>query len=113
MEVSQIMGMNIEATGLLHRVSAATVKKFAKKLFYANFVDQDDCPDAIFISCSALPSIQVLQSLEEELEADVGKHIPVLCSNASMFWHTSRAAGYQEPIEKIGKLGYMPLNHSI
>lgn len=54
--------------------------------------------EGIFISCTALRTVQVLERIEEEL----GK--PVVSSNQALFWQALRAAGYAEPVNSAGRL---------
>lgn len=58
--------------------------------------------DALFLSCTNLATLGVLQALEDELG------IPVLSSNQAMFWHALRAAGYERPVHGFGRLLAMP-----
>ena len=59
-----------------------------------------DCPeaDAVFISCTNLPSLTVIKSLEEKL----GK--PVITSNQALFWHCLRTLGLTDDIYEYGRL---------
>jgi len=54
--------------------------------------------DAIFVSCTALRALGVL----EKLEGMLGK--PVLASNHAMYWHALRLAGYADPVAGFGRL---------
>jgi len=53
---------------------------------------------AVFLSCTALRSIECIETLEEKL----GK--PVLSSNQAMLWRLLRLAGYENKIQGFGKL---------
>ena len=53
---------------------------------------------ALFISCTALRTVGIVERLEERL----GK--PVVTSNQAMFWHALRLAGYHKPIDGFGRL---------
>ncbi len=57
-----------------------------------------DEADAIFLSCTALRAIDVLESIEQT----IGK--PALSSNQCMIWDCLRSAGYQSPLEGYGRL---------
>ena len=61
---------------------------------------QVDTPDAeaVFISGTGLPTIAVLDMLEQ----DLGK--PVLSSNAAMMWLALRTARVRQPIPGYGRL---------
>jgi len=54
--------------------------------------------DAVFISCTNLPSLTVIKSLE----ADLGK--PVITSNQATFWHCLRTLGLTDKIPEYGRL---------
>ncbi|WP_434360745.1 aspartate/glutamate racemase family protein [Parasalinivibrio latis] len=54
--------------------------------------------DALFISCTNLR----VMGLIEELEQDLG--IPVVTSNQAMLWHALRLAGDCRPIYRLGRL---------
>lgn len=58
----------------------------------------DDAADAIFISCTAIRSAEVVDRLETQL----GK--PVLTSNQCMFWESLRRAGYERSVDGYGQL---------
>lgn len=54
--------------------------------------------DAVFISCTALRALGIV----EELERVLGK--PVVTSNHALYWHALRLAGYGDPIQGFGRL---------
>ena len=54
--------------------------------------------DALFISCTALPVLNILDKLENKLQK------PVLSSNQTLIWDTIRSIGYKSPIKGYGKL---------
>lgn len=54
--------------------------------------------DALFISCTALRAVEVLDEIEAVLEK------PVVSSIQAEFWQCIRAAGYEQPIEGFGSL---------
>ena len=64
----------------------------------ARFVDRRPEADAIFLSCTALPTIAVVAALEEEL----GK--PVVTSNQATLWHSLRSLGIGARIAGFGAL---------
>jgi maleate cis-trans isomerase len=63
----------------------------------ARSVDTEDA-EAVFLSGTGMPTITVLEALEQ----DLGK--PVLSSNAAMMWHALRAAGVRTPVAGYGRL---------
>ena len=54
--------------------------------------------DALFISCTALPVLNIIERLEKEL----GK--PVITSNQSLIWDTLESIGMNKNIRGFGKL---------
>lgn len=58
----------------------------------------DPSADVLFISCTALRSAEVIQSIEQRL----GK--PVITSNQVLAWHSLTLMGYPMPVEGYGTL---------
>jgi len=54
--------------------------------------------DALFISCTALPVLNILDKLEKKIQK------PALSSNQTLIWDTIRSIGYKSPIKGYGKL---------
>ena len=54
--------------------------------------------DALFISCTALPALEILDEVEKKINK------PVFSSNQTLIWDTIRSAGYESSIEGYGKL---------
>ena len=54
--------------------------------------------DVLFVSCTALPVLEIL----EEVEKKMGKI--VLSSNQTLIWDTLRSVGFKSPIQGYGKL---------
>lgn len=90
-EISTIRGLNIEKDSDMIRVRPEAIKALARS------VDSPDA-DAVFISCGALRSIDIVDTLEAEL----GK--PVICSNQAMMWDMLRLAGVDDRIAGYGRL---------
>jgi maleate cis-trans isomerase len=63
----------------------------------ARAVDHPEA-EAVFISCTGLDALDVI----EQLELDLGK--PVITSNQASFWLAFRMAGIGEPINGYGRL---------
>jgi maleate isomerase len=63
----------------------------------ARAVDADDA-DAMFLSGTGMPTVSVLELLEQ----DLGK--PVISSASAMMWHALRLAGVGQPIAGYGRL---------
>jgi len=54
--------------------------------------------DALFISCTALPALEILDDVEKK----IGKI--VLSSNQTLIWDTLRSVGYKSSVQGYGKL---------
>ena len=54
--------------------------------------------DALFVSCTALPVLEILEKVEKK----IGKI--VLSSNQTLIWDTLRSVGYKSAIKGYGKL---------
>lgn len=90
-DVANIQGLNLEKDSDMIRVRPDFIAEYAAKL---------DAPDidAIFISCGALRSLQIVGELENKL----GK--PVVCSNQAMLWDCLRLAGINDQFTGYGRL---------
>ena len=60
-------------------------------------LDMDDA-DALFISCTALPALEIIEKVEKKINRIV------FCSNQTLIWDTLRSIGYKTPIKGYGKL---------
>lgn len=58
-----------------------------------------DGADALFISCTGLRVVDLIEQIEDELS------IPVITSNQAMAWHALRLGGYDKNIAGFGMLG--------
>lgn len=90
-EVVAIEGMNLEKDSDMIRVRPDYLFDFVKEL------DQTDA-QALFISCGALRSLDIVDALEQK----VGK--PVVCSNQAMAWDVLRLAGIDDQVTGFGSL---------
>jgi maleate isomerase len=91
LDVLDIRGLNITNDSDMVRVSPSYIRDFAISM------DRPDA-DAIFVSCGALRTIEVI----EEIEAATGK--PCVASNQAMLWHCLRLAGIEDKIDGLGRL---------
>jgi len=90
-EVLDIQGLNLTYDTEIVRVTPEFIVEFATAL------DRPDA-DAIFLSCGALRSIEVI----DQIEKITGK--PVIVSNQAMTWHCLRMAGIKDEIPGYGQL---------
>ena len=54
--------------------------------------------DALFISCTALPALEIIDEVEKKINK------PVFSSNQTLIWDTIRSVGYKSPVKGFGKL---------
>lgn len=90
-EILTIQGMGIADDADMVRVTPASIAAFAECL------DRPEA-EAIFISCGALRSIEII----DMLEARTGK--PVVTSNQAMMWDCLRLAGVNDRLLGYGSL---------
>ena len=90
-EVLHIEGLNLEHDSDMVRVCPDYLEQFAVRL------DRTDA-DALFLSCGALRSLEIV----ERVERRIGK--PVIVSNQAMIWDTFRLAGILDRLEGYGRL---------
>ncbi len=90
-EILDIQGLNLAKDSDMVRVAPAFLADWAAAL------DRPDA-DAIFISCGALRSVDII----EDLEARLGKS--VITSNQALAWDALRLAGVEDRIDGYGRL---------
>jgi maleate isomerase len=90
-EVIDIEGLNLEKDSDMVRVTPNYILEFAQAVDHPR-------ADALFISCGALRSLDIV----DELEQRIGK--PVVVSNQAMIWDTWRLAGIKDQIDGYGRL---------
>jgi len=90
-EVISLCGLNLEKDSDMVRVAPDYITEFALAQ------DHPDA-DAIFISCGALRTLDVIG----EIESRAGK--PAICSNQAMIWDCLRLAGIEDRFEGYGCL---------
>lgn len=96
LEEAGITVLNLAAFGLESDLDMCRVAPDAiRRAAIASCADE---ADALFISCTALRGVEVIESLESEL----GR--PVFSSNQCLFWDALRRSGYAEPITGYGCL---------
>ena len=90
-DVLDMQGLNIASGWDMGLVSPHYLRDFAIE------IDQPDA-DAIFLSCSGLRSVDVV----EEIEQATGK--PVITSNQAQFWSALRRAGITDEVQGFGQI---------
>jgi maleate isomerase len=89
--VLDIQGLNITNDADMVKVTPDFIKEFALS------IDRPDA-EAIFISCGALRSIDVVDEIEQTAKK------PVVVSNQAMTWETLRLSNIRDPIKGYGRL---------
>lgn len=89
--VANITGLGLMTDVEMNRVTPGTLFELAVSL---------DSPsvDAVFLSCGALRSLDIVEAVEQR----IGK--PVICSNQASFWHCLRLACIDDRIDGFGSL---------
>ena len=90
-EVSSFASLNLNLDSEFANVDPNHILEISSKLETKN-------ADALFISCTALPVLNILDKLEQTIQK------PVLSSNQTLIWDTIRSIGYKSPIKGYGKL---------
>jgi maleate isomerase len=94
-KVAKMDGLDLTDNAILANVSPNVMYKLARK----NDVRE---ADAMFISCTGLDVLDIIEPLEE----DLGK--PVITSNQASFWQAFKMAGIRAPIQGYGKILSQP-----
>lgn len=90
-DVLDIHGLDITNDADMVKVTPDFIREFAL------FIDRSDA-EAIFISCGALRSLDVVDEIEKAVQK------PVIVSNQAMIWETLRLAGIRDRIDGYGRL---------
>ena len=90
-EVLSFASLNLNLDSEFANVDPNYILEISSKLETKN-------ADALFISCTALPVLNILDKLEKKIKK------PVLSSNQTLIWDTIRSIGYKSPIKGYGKL---------
>lgn len=90
-DVVALQGLGLHTDKEMNRVSPRYLRDFACS------VDKSEA-DAVFISCGALRSLEIL----DEVESILGK--PVIASNQASLWHCLRLAGVNDRMMGFGSL---------
>jgi len=90
-EVLDLVGMGITNDADMVRVTPGYIRDLAIS------IDRPDA-DAIFVSCGALRTVEVIDEIEEA----TGK--PCVASNQAMLWHCLRLAGIDDQLVGLGRL---------
>ena len=90
-EVLSFASLNLNLDSEFANVDPNYILEISSKLETKN-------ADALFISCTALPVLDIIDKLEQRIKK------PVLSSNQTLIWDTIRSIGYKSSIDGYGKL---------
>ena len=90
-EVSSFASLNLNLDSEFAKVDPDYILKLASRLELKN-------ADALFISCTALPVLNIIEKLEKKIDK------PVLSSNQALIWDTLENIGKNNSIQGFGKL---------
>ena len=90
-EVLSFATFNIDSDSEIAKVDPKYLLETLTKLDIKN-------ADALFISCTALPVLKILDQIEKKINK------PVLSSNQTLIWDSIRSVGYKSSIKGYGKL---------
>jgi maleate isomerase len=94
-DVLDIQGLNLKTGIEFGKVTPNYIKEFALD------IDHPDA-DAIFLSCSGIRAVEVIQEIEDV----IGK--PVITSNQAQMWSCLRRAGIKDDIKGYGEIFFKP-----
>ena len=94
-EIINIQGLNLTTGIEFGQLTPAYIKAFALE------IDHPDA-EAIFLSCSGIRAIEVIQEIEDA----TGK--PVITSNQAQMWSCLRRAGIDDEIKGYGQIFELP-----
>ena len=92
-------GFNITSNNYLDIAADYDIGKVDQKFLYdiLSKIDMNDA-DALFISCTALPVLNIIDNLEKKLNK------PVLSSNQTLIWDSLESIGKNNNVTGFGKL---------
>ncbi|MCP3938766.1 MAG: Asp/Glu racemase [Actinomycetia bacterium] len=97
----RLAGLQVDAVGSFLEPSDLVVARISPESIadgVRTLVAGADEFDGVFVSCTSLRTLRMI----EKLEADIGR--PVVSSNLALFWHLLRLAGVDDHLEGLGTL---------
>nr|WP_249815441.1 aspartate/glutamate racemase family protein [Bradyrhizobium sp. 168] len=93
-------GFEITADGTFATSSGTENNELRPEIIFtaAKELVRHNSPDALFMSCTAMPIVAYIDALEREIG------IPVISSTQAMAWDALRLSGYDLPIDGFGRL---------
>jgi maleate cis-trans isomerase len=93
----RLHGIDVVSYGRLADVSNIYEETDERAYAVARQVDTP-AADAVFLSGVGMPTLEVLELLEQDLRK------PVISAASAMMWHALRVSGIREPVQGFGKL---------
>ena len=91
--------IDVQSFGTFNLELDADFANIDPKYLFETLIQLDtDEADALFISCTALPALEILDEVEKKINK------PVFSSNQTLIWDTIRSVGFKSPVEGYGKL---------
>ena len=90
-EIDSFRGFNLEYDSDIAKVDPQHLIKIIKEINYSEV-------DAVFVSCTALRIVEVLQEVEDLINK------PIISSNQAIIWDSIRSVEIKSTIEGFGKL---------
>lgn len=89
--ITNMTGLGLADDYAISELDSRTIYEMAVK------ADTDDA-DALFLSCTGLSAVHIIEALEEDLQK------PVITSNQATFWHTLRLSKIASNVKGFGQL---------
>ena len=90
-EVSSFSSFNLDSDTLIGKVDPNYLLEVLAKMDTGR-------SDALFVSCTALPVLKIIDQIENKIKKTV------LSSNQTLIWDSIRSVGYKNPVEGYGEL---------
>jgi len=90
-EVSSFSSFNLDSDTLIGKVDPNYLLEVLAKMDTGR-------SDALFVSCTALPVLKIIDQIERKIKKTV------LSSNQTLIWDSIRSVGYNNPVEGYGEL---------
>jgi maleate isomerase len=94
-DVLDIQGLNLKTGIEFGQLTPDYIKNFALEIDHP-------CADALFLSCSGIRAIEVIQEIEDAIKK------PVITSNQAQMWSCLRLAGIKDNIKGYGQIFLNP-----
>ncbi len=98
-------GVEVVAFSSFHYSDNDSMARIPPQAIYDAAIEADRAEaDALFISCTAIRAVEVLDKIERKICK------PVVSANQALFWQALRASGYSKPVDGFGELLRKPVS---